>query len=196
MCGPVQKKSGPVCGLVQKKSDPVCGPVQKKTDQSSWKLVHCNEPNRSIFKLLFLTLPGNLEYWAVQCVVRSRKKVVQCVVLSRKNLDYWAVQCVVWSRKKWSSPWSGPVANWSTVMDRTGPFLSPCFWPPQEIWNMGQSSVWCGPEKSGPLCGLVQKKWSSVWSGPKKNQSSPWFGPVANWSTVMDQTGPFLSPCF
>ena len=48
-----------------------------------------------------------------------------------------AVQSMVRSRKKWSSPWSGPVDKWSTKMDRTGPFLSPCFLPPpQKIWNM------------------------------------------------------------
>ena len=41
-------------------------------------------------------------------------------------------------------------------MDRTGPFLSPCFDPPQEIWNMGRSIVQSGPDKSGPVRGPVQ----------------------------------------
>ena len=44
-------------------------------------------------------------------------------------------------------------------MDQTGPFLSPCFLPSQEIWNIGRSSVWSGPEK----------KWSSMWSGPERS---------------------------
>ena len=30
---------------------------------------------QSILKPLFFTLPGNLEYWEVQCLVRSRKKL-------------------------------------------------------------------------------------------------------------------------
>ena len=49
--------------------------------RSSCKLVHCNGQVRSIFKPLFLTLHENLEYGAVQCVVRSRQKSSVKVVL-------------------------------------------------------------------------------------------------------------------
>ena len=73
----------------------------------------------------------------------------------------------IWNIRR-SSPWSGPVANWSTKMDRTGPFLRHCFWPPpQEIWNMGRSIVRSGPEKSGPVRGPVQLQIGPLkWTGP------------------------------
>ena len=48
-------KSGSVCGTVQRK-------VVQSVVRSSCKLIHYNGPDRSIFKPLFLTPPGNFEH--------------------------------------------------------------------------------------------------------------------------------------
>ena len=81
-------------------------PICHWTRWSSCKLVHCNGTVH--FEALVFYPPRKFGILGGPVFGPVQKKVVQ-------------------SRKMWTSPWSGPVANWSTVMDRTIPFINPCF---------------------------------------------------------------------